>query len=258
MHSRRVTADLLHRFTPPPGLSRSAPRDVQLTRGGRALTAVALLLIALAVGGGTFLYHAASSDAKEIAAIEQRGITTTATIDRVWRKNDDGKPAFASFHFDAAGTRIGGETRMNVDAWRKLRAGSVVRVRYLEEDPARSLLDGERIDPMPMGVSFVVAGVLASLALGCGLAINHQRALLMEGRVAPAVVTEVKKQHSSHESGQREMRYEFPLLGGGVAVGKASAPKTAAVGTMIVILYDPDRPKRNHPYPFSLVTPNVN
>ena len=53
------------------------------------------------------------------------------------------------------------------------------------------------------------------------------------------------------------MTYEFPLLGGGVASGKASASKTSAVGATIAVLYDPDKPGRNHPYPFSLVTANV-
>lgn len=256
MRHAGVTPDLLHRFSPPAGLSRSAPRDVRLTTGGRLLMAVAWLLAAAALVAGGLLYGKASSDSAEGAAIDQRGVVTTAVIDRVWRKTGDGKPAFASFHFDASGTRVSGETRMQLDAWRGLRAGSIVRVRYLPEDPSRSILDGARLKRMPIGVPFVVSGVLASLALLCVFAISRQRSLLTDGRLAPAVVTGLKKHSSSHGSSHQEMTYEFPLLGGGVAIGKASASKTSTVGSRIVVVYDPDRPGRNHPYPFSLVTPD--
>ena len=256
MRQPAVTADLLHRFSPPPGLARSAPRDVRLTGGGVALTLVAWLLAVSAIAAGSLLYREASSRATEIAAIESRGIATTAVIDRVWRKTGDGKPAFAAFHFDAGGTRVHGETRMHLDAWSVLRSGSMSRVRYLEEDPHRWILDGQRVKRMPFAIAYVVGGALALAALLCGFAISYQRSLLMEGRVAPAVVTALKKHHTGDGASYRQMRYEFPLLGGGTATGKASASKMSAVGSTIVVLYDPDRPARNHPYPFSLVKPN--
>src|SRR5688572_32385889 len=131
MRHAGVTPDLLHRFMPPAGLARSAPRDVRLTGGGRVLMALAWLLAAAAIVAGALLYREASRQAAVIAAFDQRGVTTTAVIERVWRKTGDGKPAFASFHFDAAGTRVHGETRMELDAWRELRAGSHVAVRHL-------------------------------------------------------------------------------------------------------------------------------
>jgi len=256
MRHGRVTPDLLHKFSPPAGLPRSAPRDVRLTGGGRVLMGLAWLLAAAAIVAGGLLYREASSQAAKLTAIDQRGVVTSAVIDRAWRKTGDGKPAFASFHFNANGTRISGETRMQVDAWRELRAGSIVRVRYLPEDPSRSILDGARLKRMPIGIPFVVSGLMSSFALLCVFAISRQRSLLTDGRLAPAVVTGLKKHSSSHGSSHQEMTYEFPLLGGGVAIGKATASKTSTVGTTIVVVYDPDRPGRNHPYPFSLVTPN--
>jgi hypothetical protein len=256
MRHSGVTPDLLHRFSPPAGLARSAPRDVRLTAAGRVLMAVAWLLLAAAIVAGGLLYREASSRAAAIATLDERGVATTAVVDRVWRKSGDGNPVFASFHFDAAGRRMHGETRMQLEAWRQLRAGSLVRVRYLPEDPDRSILDGARLRRLPFGVPFLVAGLLAAGALLCAFVIHHQRSLLVNGRAAPAIVTEVKKQQASHGGSQSWMRYEFPLLGGGVATGKASASKTSAVGAAIVVLYDPDRPGRNHPYPFSLVAPD--
>ena len=146
---------------------------------------------------------------------------------------------------------------MQLDAWRELRAGSNVRVRYLPEDPRRSRLDGTRRGRLPFAVAYGVSGLLAAIALLCVFAINHQRSLLTNGRLAPAAITALKKHNnSSHGGSQQEMTYEFPLLGGGVATGKGVASKTSAVGATIVVVYDPDHPGRNHPYPFSLVTPD--
>jgi hypothetical protein len=46
------------------------------------------------------------------------------------------------------------------------------------------------------------------------------------------------------------------VLAGTIATGKAAAGKSAAIGTTISVVYDPERPARNRPYPFSLVTLN--
>ena len=43
---------------------------------------------------------------------------------------------------------------------------------------------------------------------------------------------------------------------GDKATGKAAAGKSAEVGATISVVYDPERPKRNRPYPFPLVTLN--
>jgi hypothetical protein len=256
MLATRVTSNHLRRFSPPPGLAQSAPRDVRLKGGGRALMAAAWLLTAGAIVAGVLLQREARRQSEAARLLEQHGVTATAVIDRAWRETDDGKPAFAAFHFDAAGARVAGETRMELSAWRNLRAGSTVNVRYLPDNPRRWLLDGARVRRQPFWVAYVVSGTLSILALVCAAVVRRQRSLLAEGRAAPAIVTAVRKSHGSHGTSEREMTYEFPLLGGGVGSGKAAAPKTADVGTTICIVYDRDRPARNQPYPFSLVTPD--
>ena len=258
MRAPRATADLLRRFSPPPGLSGSAPRDVRLTAGGRALVLLAWVLTTAAIPAGALLYREARRESETAQAFRHRGVPAAAVVDRVWRKSGDGKPAFAAFHFDAAGVRIAGETRMQQSVWRELRVGSTVPVRYLPEDPHRWFVQGSRDGGrMPLLVVYLVPGLLMAFGLLCFLAVRRQRWLLMEGRVAPAVVTDIKKGHGAHGDSHREIAYEFPLLGGGLGTGKASAPKAAAVGSTICVVYDPDRPKRNHPYPFALVAPDA-
>jgi len=49
------------------------------------------------------------------------------------------------------------------------------------------------------------------------------------------------------------IHYEFRLLNGIVAKGKSSASKAPAGDAPLCVLYDPENPRRNARYPFSLV-----
>jgi Protein of unknown function (DUF3592) len=242
------------RFSLPPALARSAPRDVALTTGGRVLMLLAWLLAAGALGGGIALHLEARRQANAALDFDRRAVTATAVVDRLWRKtHNDEKPPFAAFHFDAGGARIESESRMRLSAWRQLRTGSTLPVRYLPDNPRQFMLAGERRNRLPFAVAYIVASALATVALLCAAAVRWQRRLLSEGRAAPAVVTAVRKHQGSHGS-HREMVYEFPVLAGTTATGKAHATKATEIGLPIAVVYDPERPTRNRPYPFSLVT----
>jgi uncharacterized protein DUF3592 len=242
-------------FSLPPELVRSAPRDVGLTTGGKALTLLAWLLVAAAVIAGVVLYVEAQRQSTAAQDMDGRGVTTRAVVDRLWRGTGDDKPAFAAFHFEANGARIDGESRMPLPAWRELRTGSTVPVRYLPDNPRRFDVAGQRRNGLPFAVPFAVSSILAAIAFLCLAVVRWQRRLLSEGRPAAAVVTAVRTHKGSHGTTHRAIVYEFRVLAGTIATGKATAGK-AEVGSTISIVYDPDEPTRNRPYPFSLVTLN--
>jgi hypothetical protein len=238
----------------PPELERSAPRDVGLTAGGRVLNALAWLLAAAALVAGAALHIEARRQADTASDFDRRSVTASAVVDRLWRKTGDGKPAYAAFHFDVNGTRIDSESRMQLSAWRELRTGSTLAVRYLPDNPRQFLLAGQRRSRMPIALPYVVSFALAAIALLCLAPIHWQRRLLGEGRAARAVVTKVKQTKGSHGETHRAMEYQFRALAGTMTTGKAAASKQSEVGTTISVVYDPERPTRNRPYPFSLVT----
>ena len=240
----------------PAELERSAPREVGLTAGGLTLVLLAWLLAAGALGAGVALYVEAQRQAGAASDFDRRGVTANAVVDRLWRKEGDGKPAFAAFHFNANGARIDGESRLPLRQWRRLRTGSTVPLLYLPDDPRRFVLAGQKRGGLPFAVAYVASSVLAALALLCGAAVRRQRTLLSEGRAARAVVTEVTKHKGSHGESHRAMTYTFPVLAGTTVTGKAGASKDTQVGARIYVVYDPQEPARNRPYPFSLVTLN--
>lgn len=242
-------------FSLPAELTRSAPRDVALTTGGRAVVVVAWLLAAAALVAGFALHRESQRQSQAALDFDQRSVTGDAVVDRLWRQTGgEDKPAFAAFHFDAGGTRIDGESRLPLRQWRRLSTGSTVPLRYLPDNPRRFVLAGQRPGGIPFAVPYVVSSILSAIALACFAAVQWQRRLLSEGRPAPAVVTAVRKHKGSHGTTHRQISYEFPLLAGTIATGKAAA--VAEVGARISVVYDPERPTRNRPYPFSLVTLN--
>lgn len=139
-----------------------------------------------------------------------------------------------------------------------LTVGVVLERRVAHEAEARranvvaSALPGALPPWLPV---FVVASI-GSAGLLCLLLLNSQRRLLMDGRPAPAVVTAHVKLQSPHGGAHRSIRYAFPLLSGAMETGKSDATRKAPeVGSVICVIYDPDRPKRSMPYPFPLVRP---
>jgi hypothetical protein len=250
-----AASEYLRGFMPPPGLSRSAPRDVRLTPSGRVLTGVVWLLAIAAVPIGVLLYREARREFEASATFARESVAATAVVDRLWRKNGDGNPTFAAIHFDAGDARVSGEVRMRASLWREQRVGAPIAVRFLPGDPQRWQLEADPEDGMPIWLAYVVSAGMAILSLGCGAMVRRQRTLLSNGRAAPGRITSLRKHHGAHGKSHQEIAYEFPLLGGGTATGRATASKAAAVGGTICVVYDPDRPGRNQPYPFSLVAP---
>jgi hypothetical protein len=98
------------------------------------------------------------------------------------------------------------------------------------------------------------AAALAGVGAILLTAIARQRSLLMNGRAAAAIVTALRTERNSEGGKHQVMTYEFRLMTGATRTGTRQAPRKApAIGSVICVIYDPDRPSRNRPYPFSLV-----
>jgi hypothetical protein len=61
---------------------------------------------------------------------------------------------------------------------------------------------------------------------------------------------------SLHSDRPHTRPYECLVLSGATSTGKAgTSSKPPAIGTVITVVYDPDRPARSQVYPVSLVRP---
>jgi Protein of unknown function (DUF3592) len=235
-------------------LTDSRPRNVALTAGGRALVVLAFVLFAGAIAAGIGMYGEARRQAADRRAIVQDGVMTTGVVTRLWRDGDNRRRV--RYEFAVNGRVVGGDRRVSAERREGLTMGSPIDVRYLPARPTVNDLGDPPRSGLPMALPFVVAPLIAALGALCFFLVHRQRRLLSEGFVASAIVTGHAKHSSSDGGTYRSILYTFPLLSGAMASGKSSASrKPPAVGSVITVVYDPDRPGKNGVYPFSLVKP---
>ncbi len=242
-------------FSPPRELG-SAPRAVRLTAGGWLVVIGAVALFAGAVIVGVLMQREVSRQAADRLMFAERGVTTDAEVTRVWRAgSSDSKRYWIAYRFDVDTRPYEGETRVSQSLSRSLQAGALVTIKYLRDDPTRSTLASGPAGALPVWLPYLVGAMIVSGGLLVVWMVMRQRSLLIEGRAAPAVVTDVVVRKTGHGS-HRSIRYKFPVMSGAIATGKSDASrKPPAVGTVLCIVYMPDEPNRSAPYPLALVRP---
>jgi hypothetical protein len=169
----------------------------------------------------------------------------------LWASDGDTPRRFVAFQFDAGGQRFEDRQQIPRGLWSTLRAGSIIPVRYDAANPLVHTAFGAERRKLAHWVAYVAALTLATLGLLIALPLRSQRRLLVEGRPAPAVVTRRSLDKSTHGSRYR-IQYEFVLLNGAARTGRSTEGKHLE-GQLIAVLYEPDHPARNAPYPLSLV-----
>jgi hypothetical protein len=252
MELRQQLSELQRAFVLPARLKESRPRDVQLTGGGRALFVLAIVLFASAVGAPVVLTQESIRQAANRAALAERGVTTSGVVTRIW--SDDDNRRKVAYRFEAEGRSFASDINVSSARRRTLDVGSPIDVRFLPGNPDVNDLGASR-SGLPLAIGPTVGVGLATGGAILLFSIRRQRRLLEDGRAAPAVVTGHKSSHSSH-SKHYSMTYDFALLSGAVVKGKAGTSKNAPpVGSVITVIYDPERPEKSRVYPFSLVRP---
>jgi hypothetical protein len=258
MISRIQLSELRHRWHPPDGLNRSRPRPVKLTRSGKALLVIAIVLGIGAPAAGIALSLEARRQAENARLLREESAITEGRVTRLWRSRDDEKQPWMAYRFSGQGQTYENRAKVSLRLWQSLRVGSPLPVYYVPSRPDLSSPFTTARGALPSWVAFLIAIGLAGGGFLSTLPIRSQRRLLSEGRPAPGlVIKHGKAERRSHGRGlESKYYYEFPLLSGAIAKGEAGPCKNPPViGSTIPVIYDPDNPRRNAPYPFSLVRP---
>jgi len=253
MESATRLTELHRTFVLPSPLKESRPREVRLTGGGRALFVVALLLFTSAIGALIGLSQEARRQAENRRALAEHGAMAVGEVTRLWASGDNKQKVV--YRFVAEGQTHQGDIKVSAARRRELTVGSPIAVRFLPGTPDVNDLGGTPRSGMPAALAPIAAVIIGAGGALCLWGIGFQRRLLEEGRVAPAIVTGHATQTTQHGK-HRSMTYDFPLLSGAIASGKsATSSKPPAIGSVITVIYDPERPQRNKVYPLSLVEP---
>jgi hypothetical protein len=141
--------------------------------------------------------------------------------------------------------------------WQQLEVGSSLTVRYLPSDPAMAYPDSDPPNSqnnwsMVLPTACMALGFMSLFAILYFSFVWPQFRLLARGKPARGVVTRCKEGSQRRMSGYF-LYYDFPLPDGGQCQGKDFSSQPAAEGTIVTVLYDPNKPRRNDLYPMDTV-----
>ena len=239
---------MIENWTPPDGLGYSSLRPVQLTGAGIALLVVAGAMLLGAVAAGIGLGTVFRRQVKDLRLLSEQGVNTDAQITRLWRSSGKDQQHLLSYRFTVEEREYVARKGVPSRIWQTLTVGSSLPVRFLPSDPKVNHPTEWSDTPMPNWVPYLVFGALIATAFGCTIPLRIQMRLLTEGRPAPGIVTGQRRTKNG-----TVIRYEFKLLNGATAKGRGQSRRPPAIGAPICVLYDPENPRRNAPYPLTLV-----
>lgn len=234
----------------PPELQRAVPRPVRLTTAGMLLLVGALLCVPEAVVFGAWLHE----QARRANAEAQQRLRATALAEGVvtsLRGASKGSPVIV-YEFFVEGRRYAGTYRPGRGRGTGYRPGSTLTIAYVPENPNANWPADYWPARLSAWVAPAVAASLVAVAAGLLLLLRSQRRLLEDGRATVGVVTRVDKVRGKRM--HYRVHYEFRLPSGAVRTGRDITKKDPpAPGDRVIVMYDPENPRRQHRYPLPLV-----
>jgi len=233
-----------------PVLVGPPPRKTQLTGKGIALAVVTAVVVAIAAIYAFLISAEAFRQFQIRAALRGHGNETIGQINEL-RNPFHALKEHVDYTFVADGNTHTGEAIVPLELYHILKSASSLPIRYLPQNPAVNHPADWEWSAMseldPCFLLFLVAG------LGCLLFIppqlRFQRRLAVEGVATMGVVT--KCSVSGRYGEFISLRYEFRTEDGVLAHGRGSFQTQLEVGARILILYRPQKPSQNSPYPLS-------
>jgi hypothetical protein len=225
-------------------------RPVRLARAGYALMTIAVAFVLGSLIPAVVLHNQSEKETARRERLEREGVNADATILRLWRSGGKDDERYVRYEFQADGLGREGSSKVPRQIWLTLQVGGSLPVRYLAEDPEINHPAGWRMGVTPAWLAILVPGIQIGVAGLLLTIIRRQWRLLSEGRPAPGVVIKARRREK-----QVVLNYEFRLLSGATGRGRSStnARSVPGEGSVVCVIYDPENPRRNGVYPFSLV-----
>lgn len=227
-------------------LAGPIPRPARLTREAKLLVAFAAGVLVAGVFITAAVFRSALRAVERQRGVESETVLGEAVIVRKQEDSERKKPAhYVFYRFEADGRTYLGKTVVSETAYRKLREGDRVPVRYLPANPeSHRLFAGDQAAP-PWPLALVPA-FFAMMVWALTRAVLVQRKLLEWGQPAAAMVTNVPMTRRS-----RVVHYRFLDTQGDVVSGSTQfdGDPFPAPRSKVTVLFDPRNPRRNALYP---------
>ncbi len=256
MDNRLELLDLQRKWSAPSELGFSRPRPVKYTPAGRIVLGFACLTVVGALAAGICLGQVAFRDAANSHRLKQEGVVAEGLVTRLWTTRGESSQTWMAYRFVARERNYDARVKLPSRIWNNLKPGAAIPIRYVPSDPGLNCPSFVTRQDLPIWLPFAIGFVIAAGAAAMALVTRRQVRLLAEGRAAPALVTRLSDKVRSPHGGDHGQKfyYEFAILSGAIAKGHSGPTRRPPeVGSTLCVLYDPDNPAKNAPYPLSLV-----
>ncbi len=227
-------------------LAGPIPRPVRLTGEAKLLVAFAAGVLVTGVFISAAVFRSAMRAVERQRGVESETVLGEAMILRKQEDSERKKPAhYVFYRFEADGRTYLGKTVVSETAYRKLREGDRVPVRYLAANPEthRLFADDQTAPPWPLAV---VPAFFLVMVWALTRAVLVQRNLLEWGQPIGAMVTSVPMTRRSRVVHYRFLDTQGDVVSGSTQFDGDPFPQSRST---VTVLFDPRNPRRNALYP---------
>jgi hypothetical protein len=228
----------------PPELSMPLPRRIRPSSDARYGEIVLALMLGLTVILSLWLCKNVVQQMRLRSALRHGGAEVLAEITYLDRPGRGGD--IVRYTFTANGEIASGEAGVPLQLVKSLRESNSLTVRYLPSDPAINHPAAWEWSFLSNSVGIIFLMILVSIFGLFRIILYRRRQLLAWGKPVLGVVTECVSAKSSFS-----LKYNFRTESGVSFKGGGDTTTRQEIGASIWILYLPQNPARNQPYPFS-------
>jgi hypothetical protein len=232
-----------------PELAGPPPRRIELTGKGITLVIVTVVIIAIALTYACFVAAESARQFQIRTALRSAGNETTGQITEL-RNPFHALLEYVDYTFNADGKTYTGEAIVPLEDYHTIESASSLPIRYLPENPALNHPADWEWSPIQeiWGFTALVLIAVSSISF-VPSQLSFERRLAAEGLATFGLVTKCRV--SGRYGEFITLRYEFRTQDGNLVQGRGSFKTQQEVGAKVPILYLPQKPKMNAPYPLS-------
>lgn len=221
------------------------PRKVHLYRNGTKLGIIAASFLVFFVISSAWFCADAVRQIEHKTALQHDGREVIGEITEPRLGNRTSEPS-VTYAFTVRGTAYSGRAQMPQNLAGSLRESDHILVRFLPSDPKINHPDAWAWSPI-LNLESVAVQILFAIIGGVIIAVlRSERRLASEGMPSIGVITICTPKNRTFW-----VKYDFSTEDGRSIKGSGYSLKSQEIGTNICVLYLPQNPRRNCPYPLS-------
>jgi hypothetical protein len=176
-------------------------------------------------------------------ALGRDGRIVAGLITMIWTTRAPNE--WVKYTFTVDGVTLSGKAQIPKELKGRLRESDTILVRFLPANPEINHPDGWEWSVYSYSIIFCLMVITSAISISIMVILLRERRLVRKGVITLGVVTSCKQ----NKHAIPRIEYEFSTEDGRSFVGSGDSIITEQKGASILVIYLPQNPRRNVPYP---------